>query len=198
MCNMFDIKHIAPSGCLFGSFILILIQGMFFSGCLVNKSCDPQAIPQLHITFVTTKRLNGPKIDSPISLYVRKTFSLKSVLNSSLTDTTIGHLITGFQAPLSNVDSCTSYVISIDPTTGGIADKLKNDTLTVCYSKSLHFISQGCGFGYQYSIRTNPLRVTDLNPKGFDVAITRNYFKAFKCINPKVTIMGFENIRLIF
>jgi hypothetical protein len=95
------------------------------------------------------------EVDSSYSQRFYKVFSPSArVLDSAvyadtLATDTIGH--TNLVLPISNLSDSVLYVFQVNTSTG-ITPTLVNDTLKLNYTRILHYISQGCGYNYYYTI----------------------------------------------
>ncbi len=136
--------------------VLLFLAGGVFSSCQDNSVCDPTAQPSLKLSFYGHKRYIRPFVDSPISVRVSSVYALNALRKDSslIPQDSIQDTIhrAGLTLPVSHKDSTSAYVIVVNSNPGGIGNHFTHDTLRINYSKRLVFISQGCGYGYSYSL----------------------------------------------
>lgn len=136
--------------------ILIILAGVCFSSCQDNSICDPTAQPSLKLSFYGHKRYIRPFVDSPINVLVSSVYALNALRKDSslIPQDSVQDTIhrSGLTLPVSHKDSSSAYVIVVNSNPGGIGNHFTKDTLRISYSKRLVFISQGCGYGYSYSL----------------------------------------------
>ena len=169
--------------------VLMLLAAGLFSSCQNNSVCDPTAQPSLKLSFYGHKRYVRPFVDSPIKVLVSSVYALNALRKDSslIPQDSIQDTIhrAGLTLPVSHKDSMTSYVIVVNSSPGGIGNHYTHDTLRISYSKRLVFISEGCGYGYSYSLSKE--------------SITSHYFSIIKTpvSSPLIAPNVPENFRIL-
>jgi hypothetical protein len=124
------------------SLLLLLLLGFFMATCSVDR--DPCLLPKTTSLRVGTYKIDtsGAAVDSvlPSPLWVPLTAdSLQGILYSSTAK---------FSLSLSSVTDSCRYILQPDTSV------FSSDTLTFFYDRTLHFLSNACGYNYYFHLKT--------------------------------------------
>lgn len=161
--------------------LLLFFLYPFFS-CQPSFVCDPTTNQSsVNISILTYKKgspliINTKAVDSSYNQDFFKIYAKNSFKNSiiktdsvlyqdSLKMDTLGY--SNLSLPLSNkVDSVTYYFI-VNTTPHSINNTLDTTILTINYASKLHYISQGCGYEYYYTITKFSINYKPIKPLFF-------------------------------